>query len=106
MKANENWSPPQPADSDYDQRLQQALQPFLRGVAVKLNQLAGGAYSAKDGGMINAPTTGTYLQGDFVVNSAPVEAGSITAKYVVEGWMCVASGTPGTWVQKRFLTGN
>jgi len=37
-----------------------------------------------------APTTGTYLQGDIVYNSAPTAGGNI-------GWVCTAGGTPGTW---------
>jgi hypothetical protein len=37
-----------------------------------------------------APTSGTYNQGDRVLNTAPTSGG-------FEGWICVASGTPGTW---------
>lgn len=37
-----------------------------------------------------APTTGTYLVGDIVYNSAPTSSGTI-------GWVCVTAGTPGTW---------
>lgn len=37
-----------------------------------------------------APTTGTYNIGDIVYNSAPAASGTI-------GWVCVATGTPGTW---------
>lgn len=54
----------------------------------------------------SAPTTGTWNQGDKCKNTAPVEAGSVGSKYVVMGWVCVASGSPGTWVQMRNLTGN
>ena len=39
-----------------------------------------------------APTTGTYAQGDFVVNSLPVATSGTL------GWVCVTAGTPGTWV--------
>jgi hypothetical protein len=38
-----------------------------------------------------APTAGDWLQGDVVFNSQPSAGGTL-------GWMCVASGTPGTWV--------
>jgi hypothetical protein len=37
-----------------------------------------------------APTTGTWLQGDIVWNSAPT-ASSTAA------WICTTAGTPGTW---------
>jgi hypothetical protein len=53
-----------------------------------------------------APTAGTWKQGDIVYHNAPVEAGIATAKYVQIGWICSVSGTPGTWLQMRVLTGN
>jgi hypothetical protein len=37
-----------------------------------------------------APTVGTWNRGDIVWNSSPSAGG-------VPGWVCVASGTPGTW---------
>ena len=37
-----------------------------------------------------APTTGTWVQGDRILNSAPTSGG-------YSGWICTASGTPGTW---------
>jgi hypothetical protein len=36
------------------------------------------------------PTSGDWLQGDTVWNSAPAASGFI-------GWVCVTAGTPGTW---------
>ena len=36
------------------------------------------------------PTTGTWAQGDVVFNTAPAAGGT-------PGWVCVTSGTPGTW---------
>lgn len=55
-----------------------------------------------------APTAAstTYYPGDRIVNTAPAETGTAGSKYVVTGWMCVAQGQPGTWVQQRALTGN
>jgi len=38
----------------------------------------------------NPPTAGTWSQGNTVYNSAPVAGGSV-------GWVCVATGAPGTW---------
>jgi hypothetical protein len=54
----------------------------------------------------SVPTTGVFARGDFVRNSAPVEAGAVSSKYVLLGWMCTVSGAPGTFVQCRALTGN
>lgn len=59
-----------------------------------------------DGEGTSSPTTGTWAQGDRYRNTAPVEAGTASSKYVVIGYICVASGTPGTWVELRCLTGN
>lgn len=53
-----------------------------------------------------APTSGQWAAGDYVYNPAPTELGTAPNKYVVLGWLCVASGAPGTWVQRRALTGN
>lgn len=73
--------------------------------ATLVNALAAGRIEAVDA-RASVPTAGSHKQGDFVRNSAPVEAGTAGSKYVVFGWLCVASGTPGTFVQARFLTGN
>lgn len=82
------------------------MQRALREVAVQVNLISegrlGGFYTAANA----APTTGDHLQGDFLLNSAPTEQGTGGSKYVVHGWRCVVSGTPGTWVECRFLTGN
>jgi hypothetical protein len=82
------------------------LMDYLRSNARKVNGLAVGSISAKDGTQTAAPTTGTWAQGDVVTNSAPVEAGGAGNKYVVVGWICTVGGTPGTWLQMRTLTGN
>lgn len=82
------------------------LQRELREHATQVNLLAEGRLVAAHNASTAAPTGGTYQVGDYVRNSAPAELGSAGSKYVIEGWLCVASGTPGTWVQKRFLTGN
>lgn len=53
-----------------------------------------------------APTAGTYNSGDRIHNIAPGELGTAGSKYIVEGWDCTASGSPGTWLPRRVLTGN
>lgn len=37
-----------------------------------------------------APTTGTWIQGDLIINTAVISFGNI-------GWICRTGGTPGTW---------
>jgi len=52
------------------------------------------------------PAAGTWTAGDYVRNTTVCELGTAGAKYVVKGWICIAAGTPGIWVQDRALTGN
>lgn len=82
------------------------LQRELREHATQVNQLTEGRISAVTNATTAAPTTGPNQQGDFVKNSAPTELGTAGSKYIIHGWQCVASGTPGTWVPCRYLTGN
>lgn len=93
-----------------------ALSGFLDRIVTQLNLLSSGSVSAIASATA-APTTGTYAVGDFVRNSTPSEVtptvatydtvGTVVgAKYVVFGWVCVTAGTPGTWKECRFLTGN
>jgi hypothetical protein len=79
---------------------------LLRQTAKKVNALSAGAAVAYENTGTAAPTTGTWAQGDFFGNSSKTELGLATAKYVIQGWDCVVGGTPGTWVQRRTLTGN
>jgi len=82
------------------------LQRELREHATQINLLSEGRIAGFYTALTAAPTSGTWMQGDFVKNSAPTELGAASSKYVIHGWDCVVSGTPGTWVQCRFLTGN
>lgn len=43
------------------------------------------------------PTLGSYAAGTVVLNSSPTELGTAPDTYVVYGWICTASGSPGTW---------
>lgn len=53
------------------------------GSTTLLSNATTGLYSA-------APTTGTWKRGTVIYNSTPSSAGFV-------GWVCTASGTPGTW---------
>ena len=75
-------------------------------LAQQMNSLSEGQIYASHTAATAAPTTGTYVVGDQVRNSAPAEAGSVGSKYVIIGWVCTVAGTPGTWLEMRTLTGN
>lgn len=102
MRLNENFQVPSDAQPSLGRFLVDTVRPLVR----KVNGLAGGAFNAVDGIATAPPTTGTYATPDFLRNSAPVELGAPGSKYVIYGWLCVTAGTPGTWLQCRFLTGN
>lgn len=102
MRVNENFQVP----SDAQPSVSRFLYDFLRPMAKKLNGVASGTFSDFDAAATSAPTTGTYAVGDLIRNSAPSELGSGGSKYVIYGWLCLTAGSPGTWVECRFLTGN
>lgn len=89
-----------------DAPLVAALKVLLRTVCARLNALSDGRISAVDNAATGAPTTGAWARGDFIRNKEPSEQGSPGSMYVIHGWQCVSGGTPGTWVECRFLTGN
>lgn len=93
-------------DSEYARQLNFKLKDLLRLIVLQINAMGDGKMTGANLTAVSVPTTGTYAQGDFVRNSAPTELGAIGNKYVIEGWLSVAGGSPGTFVQKRFLTGN
>lgn len=93
-----NKTPRKPADPDTEL--------WYRQVAQQVNALSEGLITATYNAATSIPTSGTGTQGDFVKNKTPVEAGAAASKFVVIGWICVASGTPGTWLPARVLTGN
>lgn len=106
MRVNENPILPQNPDTPYQQSLNRTLVDIFRAIAQKVNQTADGRFAARDLTAASVPTTGMYAKGDFVANSNPVELGSVGSRFVVEGWLCLVGGTPGTFVEKRFTKGN
>lgn len=71
--------------------LKRQIQKLLTDAHAQVNALSDGDIEAQTSAATAAPTTGTHKQGDFVRNSSP------TSGTPVLGWLCVASGTPGTW---------
>ena len=96
MKLNRTSRKPVDADTDA----------WYRQIAQQVNGLSEGMIAASYSALTAAPTTGTWMQGDMIKNKTPTELGTAASKYVVTGFICVASGTPGTWLQARVLTGN
>jgi hypothetical protein len=73
-----------------------------------LNRVSSGSISGCSTASTSPPAAGSvtiYSQGDFTRNSAPTVLGAAGSQYVVMGWLCVAGGSPGTWVPCRALTG-
>lgn len=83
-----------------------ALGKTMREVAIQVNNASEGRIAGAYNALASAPTTGEYQVGDFVRNSAPSELGNAGSKYVIFGWQNIVAGSPGTFVQMRFLTGN
>jgi hypothetical protein len=55
------------------------------------------------------PTSGTYLTGWVVINTAPTVQGTAGSRYIVNGWTRITSGSSHVlntdWVEMRSLTG-
>lgn len=79
---------------------------WRKQLAYQINAISEGKIAGFYTAATSVPTTGTGAQGDFVLNATPTELGTAGSKYVIHGWRCVTAGSPGTWVQCRFLTGN
>ncbi len=90
----------------YAADLNYRLSRVLREIGSQLNALSEGQLVASYSAAAAAPTTGTYAAGDVIRNSAPGVLGTAGSQYVITGWVNVVSGTPGTWVQMRSLTGS
>lgn len=71
----------------YDYR---ALFDIISRLEDQINNLSEGRASAYHGAASAAPTTGSWVVGDWVKNSAPTSTGYF-------GFVCTVSGTPGTW---------
>lgn len=107
MKLNE--LPRLPLNGDV-RALNEPLTKIFRETAQKVNQMSSGRISGADETSTAMPTTGAYAQGDFVRKSNPVEAGAVSSKYVITGWIRLTNGEAHVantdWVEARVLTGN
>lgn len=96
-----------PADA---RQMERKLTDLHRDIARQVNDLTEGRINAVTNAASSVPTTGSWLRGDFVRNSAPAEAGTAGSKYVVTGWLRLTTGPANVlntdWVETRNLTGN
>ena len=91
---------------NWQKQITSQLNQLLRNFSAQLNGISEGRIYSFHNSLTSAPTTGDYNKGDFILNTAPEELGSASSKYIIHGWRCTVSGSPGTWVEMRFLTGN
>lgn len=106
MRLGEEPTLPMGASSKYEIDLNFTLKKLFKDIARKVNQIGDGRIAGSDFTAASIPTTGTFKQGDFIRNSAPVELGTAGSKYIVQGWTCTVGGSPGTLLPVRTLTGN
>lgn len=88
--------------------LAKAVAKYLKLVQQQVNRLSDGSINGCTTAALAPPVSNSvtiYAQGDYIRNSAPTVQGTSGSHYVVKGWLCVAGGAPGTWVQDRCLTG-
>ncbi|MBD7970817.1 hypothetical protein [Paenibacillus gallinarum] len=50
------------------------------------------------------PVYGIWKKGDRIVNIEKYQLGEPGKKYILEEWECIATGSPGSWIEKRYLT--
>ena len=105
MKIQDHPLFPNPDDPDWPLQLNYQLTNLHRQVANSINLIAEGKIEPHYSALTSIPTTGTHAQGDMIRNSTPTEQGAGGSKYVIFAWICVASGSPGTWKECRVLTG-
>ena len=80
---------------------------IVRAIARQVDGLTEGGISYKDNAVSVAPTSSAvaHAAGDMKWKLNPTVQGTVGAQTVTVGFMCVAPGSPGTWVEMRFLTG-
>ena len=66
-----------------------SMRELIDRMVLAINQTTTGAPEGRES-RAAVPTGGTWKRGHILYNSAPSAAGTV-------GWICTASGTPGTW---------
>jgi len=105
MKLEQNPNIPGDADG-----MRRRVSDLLKRTNEKVNALVEGRASALYAAQSSVPTTGTWAVGDYVHNSAPVQAGATPNKYIIHGWKRLTSGSGNVlntdWFEDRRFTGN
>jgi hypothetical protein len=76
---------------------------ILRSIETQMGLHAEGRLAGRYTAATAAPTTGDWAKGDIVDNSSPSVVTSAASDYVIVGWICTVSGSPGTWKERRVL---
>lgn len=82
-----------------------ALHQWLPNAARQVNAISEGRITGHHNALEAPPEVGMYTRGDYIRNKSPEVLGTAGNQYVIKGWVCVAGGEPGAWVQDRGLTG-
>lgn len=79
----------------------------LTAIVRQVDGLTEGGMAFKDNAASAAPTSSAvaYATGDWKWNVNPTVQGTAGSQYVTFAFICVANGSPGTWVELRGLTG-
>lgn len=89
-----------------DQYRKSDLFRILTDIDTQVNNLSEGRVSAVSNNTASPTSTAvSSAVGDWVRNSAATVQGTVGSQYVITGWICTTSGTPGVWRELRCLTG-
>lgn len=79
----------------------------VRAIEKQVNAISEGSAVAVYNANTVAPSGSavTYGVGDVIKNSNATVLGTAGSQYVITQFICVAAGSPGTWVECRTLTG-
>ena len=79
----------------------------VRAIARQVDGLTEGGISYKDNAVSSAPTSSavSHATGDWKWKLNTTVQGTAGSQYVTFAFLCVAPGSPGTWVELRGLTG-
>ena len=94
-----------------EQYEKQPITDIIRQITTTMNLISEGRSSAHYQAQASVPTGTSYAYqvGDVVYDSNCTVRGSVApgvaSSYVRLGWICVAPGSPGTFVEWRVLTG-